>query len=249
MFAKIVSALVLAAALTPAAHATTYTVFDGIAAGRADFDNVVVSSGGTVANDTWTGSFSGTAVDRGDYTITRNNGGSFSTNSYGSLSGTAMSIDPYTTAPGGSYPRTDPLDYFASGITFTFDQAINSFGFEVGDWATCCFDPTTDLYISFDGGSPILVASASEYEDGRFPTQNGGGYDVNEIFVAAFDDTGTFTTVSFWGNGIGEILVAGGDVRYAAIDEGSLPSEVPVPAAGLLLAGGLGLFGLMRRRA
>lgn len=241
---KFVAAALLGLALAPAAHATTKAVFDGIADGRNSFDATVAAGNGTVKVDTWDGTLSGTSVDRGDYTISRNDGSSFATTAYGSLSGTAMVINP---AGGGSDPRTDPMDYFASGITFVFDEGVNAFGFEVGDWATCCMNPTTDLFISFDGGAPILVASASDYDDGLFPSQT-FGYLVNEIFLAAFDDTGTFSTVSFWGNGIGEYLVAGGEIRYGAIDKGSLPSEVPVPAAGLLLAGGVGAFGLLRRR-
>lgn len=158
------------------------------------------------------------------------------------MSGEVASIDP--SGSGG-----DPLDYFGSGVTLTFSSAVNAIGFEVGDWATCCH--VSELFISFDGGLPILVGSAAEEADGLFPSQADPSFDVFEMFVAAFDDTGDFTEVSFWGNGVGEVLVFGGDVRYALLDQGSLPddpSAVPLPAGGLLLLTALGGIAALRRR-
>ncbi|MBN2630717.1 MAG: VPLPA-CTERM sorting domain-containing protein [Rhodobacteraceae bacterium] len=247
LIGTMLAATALGVVSTAAAHATIVTVFDDIAGGRSAFDLTVAAAGGTVDNDVWGGLSFGTSIDRGDYVITRNGGGSLSPTTYGTMSGEVVSIDP---AGGGSYPRTDPMDYFNSGVTLTFGSAVNAVGFEVGDWATCCLDPTTDLYISFDGGAPILVASADDYSDGLFPSQTTGSL-VNEIFVAAFDDSGDFTSVSFWGNGIGEYLVFGGDVRYALLDQGSLPPDtpaVPLPAGGLLLLGALGGMAALRRR-
>lgn len=239
----------LATVFASSAQATQYTIFDGIAAGRADFDATVVGSGATVSVDTWVAIGSGSPIDRGDYTIGRNSGGTIFPTTYGTMSGQVVDISP---SGGGSSPRTDPLDYIGSGVTLTFDSAVNAVGFEVGDWATCCTSPTTDLFISFDGGTPILVASASTGAEGLFPSQDGSGSSVYEIFVGAFDDSGDFTSVTFWGNGIGEYLVFGGEVRYALLDRGSLPPTVPgipVPAAGFLMVGGLSALGLMRRRA
>ncbi|MGN7870951.1 VPLPA-CTERM sorting domain-containing protein [Paracoccus sp. 22332] len=245
----------LAAALVwagaSASQATTYTVFDDVAGGRADFDATATAAGGTVKVDTWTSLSSGTLIDRGDYTITRNNGGFLSSTTYGDLSGKVTDISPARNNGGSDVGvRTNPLDYFKSGVTLTFDTAINAIGFEVGDWATCCFDPVTELFISFDGGTPQTVASASTAADGLFPSQKTSSRSVNEIFVGAFDDTGSFKSISFWGNGLGEYLVFGGEVRYALIDEGGLPpvAPVPLPASALLLAGGAGALALVRRR-
>ncbi|WP_428603544.1 PEP-CTERM sorting domain-containing protein [Sedimenticola sp.] len=235
-----VAVVVAAMTISATANATIATVFDGISAGVADFDSTVTGTGATVNFDIWSGLSSGASIDRGDYVITQNDGGIGGVTTYGSMSGQVIGINP---AGGGSDPRTDPLDYFNSGITFTFDSAVNAVGFEVGDWATCCYNPVTELFISFDGGAPILVASANTSSDGLFPSQD-TGFNVFEIFVAAFDDTGDFTQVSFWGNGIGEFLVAGGQLRYALIEQGSLPG-VPVPAPLALM--GIGLLGMAWR--
>lgn len=237
---SLMAAGVVAVLGATAANATIYTVYNGIAAGHADFDTTATGAGAIVKSDTITSSTSGTSIDRGDYTITANDGGFLSSyGQYGTMSGRSWSIDP-----AGS---TSGIGAFGSGITLTFDSPVNAFGFEVGDWATCCFLPS-NLYISFDGGAPILVGSASNAAQGRFPSQVTGNL-VHEIFVAAFDDSGTFSKVSFWGDGFGEVLVAGGMVKYALLDEGSLPpSEVPLPASGLLLAGVLGGGGMVFRR-
>lgn len=246
--AAIATSMVMATGAT----AATATFFNGIEDGRNQFNALVGAAGGTVDVDTLSSVASGVTANRGDYTMKQNDSGSMSWFNVGTTSGQMTSIAPYRNDGGfDSGARTNPLDYFDSGITLTFGTAVNAIGFEVDDWATCCHAPVTELFISFDGGAPLLVASATSTADGLFdsqdPSQTGSVY---EIFVGAIDDTGDFTTVSFWGNGLGEVLNFGGEVRYSLIDQGSLPpSEVPLPAAGFLLIGAMGgLVGLRRRR-
>ena len=235
---------VLALALGAAsANATIVTVFDDFAGGVASFNSTVSSAGGT-ANAVTLGSFSsGIAPDFGDFTITRNNGGTIFDNGvytlYNSSPSTTTSGHTIDISPDGTFPLSNGT--IAGGVSFNFDAPVNALGFEVGDWATCC--QPSNLYISFDDGTPILVGASTVYGD-QFLTNGGAG-----VFVAALDDSGSFSKVSFWGDGSGEYLVIGGTVRYALLEEGSLPpSAIPEPEAWLLMIAGFGLVGAALRR-
>lgn len=202
-----------------------------IPAGTSAFDTLITSVGGTVNTDTLSGLSSGTSWDRGDYTITATNGISRGIdNSY--LVGQSIVINPASPAN-------------LSGLTFTFDTPVNAFGLEIGDWATCCYLPS-GLYISFDGGSNNLVANA--YSSNDNPGYVAGlGY---ENFIGAIDDTSTFSTVTFYGDGFGEYLVAGGTIRWATVEEGSVSGQIPEPATMFLFGCGLlSLAGLTRKKS
>ncbi len=246
LLATVATAAIMTVAMSAAANATIAVVFNDVPTGITNFDSTVTGTGGTVATHVVSSSFSGTPYVAPDFTVTRPGGGSLFTTTYTSfgsggsyaLSGGVFDISPSGAGPLGHGGGGDP----ASGITFTFSSGINSIGFEVGDWATCC--QQSDLYISFDGGAAIKVGSSTSYGD-QFLTLGGPA-----VFVGAFDDSSTFTTVSFWGDGYGEYLVAGGTIRYAAIDIGSLPPSTGVPEPLTLSLFGAGLAGAvaMRRR-
>lgn len=194
-------------------------------------------------------------------TVTRINGGALgSTSSYGNLTAPAWDISPMTSLD-------DTIPGEQTGLRFTFSSPVNAFGLEIGDWATCCFTGVrpvaiqntygvpangSGLWIRFNGGTATLPANALTDTDN--PGVNAEGQYTN--FIGAIDDSGSFTTVDFWGDGFGEALYAGGTLRFATIRQGAISGTVaPVPAVSEigLLAGVLSIaaFGAyrMRRRA
>lgn len=206
------------------ANATIATIYDSNTAGATSFDTTVANAGGAVT----TQELIYDQLVYADFTLSRAPVGD-----YGSIPGSVTDI-----APDGSGPGEGARD---SGVTFTFNSAINSFGFNVGDWGTCC--APSGLYIAFDGGPGILVGL---FDGSNDTALTNGNY---EIFVGAFDDSDSFTQVTFWGDGFGEALYAGGTLRYALIDKGSLPpGGVPEPATWAMMIMGFGAVGSVVRR-
>jgi len=171
-----------------------------------------------------------------------------------SLSGAAWDISP-------SSSGSDPIPGFGSGLTFTFSSPVNAFGFEVGDWATCCMSGNrpaaiqstygvpqkgSGLWIAFDGGAATLPANALSANDNP-------GYAATRDyvnFIGAIDSSNFFSAVTFFGDGFGEYLVAGGTLRFGSVPKGSNPGGVPEPETLALMGIGLlAMNGLRRRKA
>jgi hypothetical protein len=229
----------LAAASARAADPTVYN--DDIPHGTASFDAVVAATGATVQlQPLWLLQDGGRAFVLPDFTITATDGGPRlvdddynqlrETGHVGALSGRALGIVPNAPVAG-------------SGLSFWFNQPVNAFGIEIGDWGTCCF--ASSLYIAFDGGATRLVATA------RSASDNPGmaSYGQNTNFVGAIDTGGQFQQVTLYGDGVGEYLVAGGTIRYAALPLGSVAAVPEPPTVALWLAGLLALAHLARRRS
>jgi hypothetical protein len=238
-FAGIAAAMATTLVAVPKSQAVSI-FYGNVFSGATQFDTTVVGTGNTVKTDTWTNLSSGTSIDRGDYTISRVSGGSLFPTTYTvsgspsvSLSGQVIDISPSSRNVQTSR---------SSGIQFTFKGSVNALGFEVGDWGTCC-QPSA-LYLSFDNGAPIKVGESLTTGD-AYLTNGGAG-----VFVGAIDDTNKFTTVQFWGDGVGEYLVAGGKIRYGDVAIGSVsnPTSVPEPftIVGTLVGAGTALR--MRKR-
>ena len=249
----ITSLALLALGAAGSANATITTVFDDWNGGLAHFNQTVSDAGATATHDNWASlAFTpgNLSLVRTDYTVTKTDGSALSDQgvygAYGSsptayTSGHTIDIDPYGDGSDTGHGSGDGSGSMGSGLTFVFNTAINSLGFEVGDWATCCQE--SDLYISFGNNAPIKVGSSVVAND-QFLTNGGAG-----VYVAAFDDSDTFDTVHFWGDGWGEFLVMGGTISYATLDQGSLPpTDVPEPAPLIIFGLGLALLGLLMRR-
>lgn len=234
-FVKLIAATVATFAFSAASAQVIYN--NTKPAGIAAFDATIVGAGGVVKTQNFSGMSYGNTWNFADFTVTSTNGSNrYIDNLYSSggqtLSGQSIGINPSSSNASGS------------GLTFTFATGINAFGLEVGDWATCCMSPKpSSLYISFDGGATRTVASAFSSNDN--PGYAAGRSFIN--FVAGIDTTSTFNTVTFYGDGYGEYLVAGGTIRYSTLAIGSV-NAVPEPETYALMLAGLGLMGAVARR-
>lgn len=201
-------ALGLPLAYSAAAHAAPVTFFDTIPDGRIDFDQRVLGANGTFYTNALTGLTGNSTWDLGDFSIS-------ATNNQTRTISTAL-LNPPGGLLGGQAINMTADGSTASGLTFTFDTAINGFGIELDDWATCCYP--SSLYISFDGGTPILIGTAQNGNDNPGTAASHGA----KTFIGTIDDSGTFTTITFYGTGNGDVLNAGGIIRYAFVPLGSL---------------------------
>lgn len=258
----LLSAALIASSMVATSVATAAPVIYNLALPSiSTFDNVITGTGATVTTaKVVVGQSTYNYIDKnGDAaTVTVSRPGSatpFGADQWGyssgsqSLSGAAWTIDPYASAG-------DTIPGFNSGLTFTFSSPVNAFGFEIGDWATCCTGnvrsagvqsaygvPATGsgLWIAFDGGAATLPANALSAND------NPGIVASNSFtnFIGAIDSSGFFSSVTFFGDGFGEVLVAGGTLRFASVPKNSV-GTVSEPATLALI--GLSLIGLAASR-
>lgn len=225
---QLIASFVVAVAST-ASFAAPNIYNNAIPAGTAAFDATVTGVGGTVKTQALTNLSYDSSWSFADFTIK-------------STAGDDRYID-YSYLASGSAIGINPAgpNFAGSGLTFTFANAINAFGLEIGDWATCC--APSSLYIAFDGGSILKVATALTDSDNPGYLA-GDGY---RNFVAGIDTSNTFKTITFYGDGAGEYLVAGGTIRYSSLPIGSV-SPVPEVETYAMMLAGLGLMGAVARR-
>ncbi len=205
--------------ISSSAWAAPVTFFDTIPLGRPEFQTRVTNAGGTLYTDALSGlTNNATSWARTDFTITPSNGAGRS------ITTSALNPAP-TSLPGGDAIRMTADGSTSSGLTFTFNTPINGFGLDLDDWATCCYP--SSLYITFDGGTPILIGTANSSGDNPGTAAGQGP----KTFIGTIDDSNTFTTITFYGTGSGDVLNAGGIIRYAVVPIGALSGNYVTAAA------------------
>lgn len=194
-----------------------------------DFDALITATGATVIEVAVVpGQSTYTYLDANGnpatLTVTRIDGQPLVTQVVPPLTEPAWIINP------SADPAQDTIPGQNSGLRFEFSAPVNAFGMEIEDWATCCMNVVrppaivstygvpaegSGLWIAFDGGAATLPANALVRSDNPGDAYSSGSAIGN--FIGAIDNSGTFSSIEFWGDGFGEFLFAGGTLRFAAV--------------------------------
>jgi outer membrane autotransporter protein len=252
MISNSISSVALAATfggVTTSALASPAVFFnDDTAAGLQTFTNVInaadaaynaANPGATQQsnifaidlNNSTGGTFSVSANGQTVYVVTTLAGNPAQNNANGdenSLGFTEWSVG-YTRGDFNSAIAQGYTIAFYSDVSLTTPYTVNAAGLFVSDWGTCCTTNNTkpdgssanasEIYMMFNGSTPMYVGGIS--------TSIGG----EEHFVAAIDDSNSFSSVTLVPNGVGERFGAGGYLIFSNVQIGSVPagsSEVTV---------------------
>ena len=245
MKSKLLKSVIITAALTISgvANASLITFYDTVSGGQSHYDATIAAS--SVQSDssyTLTAQGSGNSWGFGDFTIGTASGSSWTNPNAGyAMTGAAIN----TTGSSG----TNDI------ITFTFTDSINAFGFELGDWGTCCYPST--VRASFDNGAWVDIGTMTQasdnpnYDPNNSSHVNSGGTQGKGVFIGLIDDSAVFNTVKIDFTASGDFLYAGGTIKYSTFDVGGAvvvdnPSQVPEPTSLAILS--LGLLSLTIKR-
>tara|TARA_R100000501_G_scaffold4652_1_gene10049 strand:+ start:139252 stop:144159 length:4908 start_codon:yes stop_codon:yes gene_type:complete len=139
---------------------------------------------------------------------------------------------------GVNYTPGDFNDVIADGynISFFADSAlttphyVNAAGLFTSNWGTCCAVNNTtpdgstanssQIYMLFNGSTPLLVGGIDQTIPGE------------EHFVAAIDDSNSFSSVTLVPNGSGEAFGAGGTLVFSTVQIDSVPAGSSVVTVG-----------------
>jgi len=116
------------------------------------------------------------------------------------------------------------LEFFAdSGFTTPF--AVNSVALYTDDWGTCCTTSNVTPAGTADGSAMYMVFDQDQASESiNFVGNITTPIPSTTHFVAAIDDTDSFSSLTLAPNGAGEAFGAGGRLLFSLVPIGSVPA-------------------------